>query len=113
MIPKLGLLDEETIDKVANAYLAIEEHGDGLLLFGGRFINPGRWSAGEAQATGELPRIGSIRLVSVPADKRHAAIAINRRVEEAIREAIDRLDVFLRGFRRQRERRERRASLQR
>jgi hypothetical protein len=35
MIPKLGLLDEETIDKVANAYLAIEEHGGRLLLLGG------------------------------------------------------------------------------
>src|SRR5262249_20028729 len=28
MIPKLGLLDEKTIDKVANAYLAIDEHAD-------------------------------------------------------------------------------------
>jgi hypothetical protein len=38
MIPKLGLLDEETIDKVVNAYLAIDEHGDMMLLFGGRLF---------------------------------------------------------------------------
>jgi hypothetical protein len=36
MIPKLGLFDQETIERVAEAYLAIERHGEGLFLLGGR-----------------------------------------------------------------------------
>src|SRR5262245_405527 len=35
MIPKLGLLDQETIKKVINAYLELERHGEKLLLLGG------------------------------------------------------------------------------
>jgi hypothetical protein len=96
MIPKLGLLDEETIDKVANAYLAIDEHGDMMLLFGGRIVDPERESpaAGKPQAVEETRRTGSRRLVSVSADYVPQAIAINKSVAEAIREAIDRLDML-------------------
>jgi len=99
MIPKLGLLDEETIDKVASAYSAIDEHGDMMLLFGGRLVDPERESpaAGKPQAGEETRRTGSRRLVSVSADYVPQAIAINESVAEAIREAIDRLDVFLRS----------------
>jgi len=91
MIKKLGLLDEETIDKVANAYLAIEEHSDRILLFAG-LIDPGTLVAGGWRDRLErTPRIGSRRLVS--ADKVLDAIVINKSTAEAIREAIDRLDV--------------------
>jgi hypothetical protein len=96
MIPKLGLLDQETIEKVANAYLAVEEHGERLLLFGGRLVDPERVSAGEAQAAGETRRTGSRRLVSLSADKAPQVIAINSNTAEAIQNAIDRLDVVLR-----------------
>jgi len=94
MIPKFGLLDEETIDKVANAYLAIEEHGGRLLLFGERLVDPAsaQPAAGKAQP-------GTRRLMSIPEDKTREAIAINTGVAGAIGEAIDRLDVFLRSLR--------------
>jgi hypothetical protein len=101
MIPKLGLLDEETIGKVANAYLAIDEHGDMMLLFGGRPFDPVRESlaAEKPQAAEETRRADSRRLVAVSADYVPQAIQINKRVAEAIKEAIDRLDLFLRGLR--------------
>jgi hypothetical protein len=89
MIPKLGLLDEETIDKVVNAYLAIDQHGDMMLLFGGRLFDP--LAAGEAQPA--IRATGSRRLVAVSADYVPQAIAINKRVAEPIQEAIDRLDM--------------------
>jgi hypothetical protein len=105
MIPKLGLLDEETIDKVANAYLAIDEHGDMMLLFGGRLVDAERESpaAEEPQAANEeTRRTGSRRLVSVSAKYVPRAIEINEWVAGTIQEAIDRMDAVLRGFRRQR-----------
>src|SRR5436309_2500129 len=82
MIPKLGLLEQETIEKVANAYLAVEQHGDTLLLFRGRLVNP----EGVSPA-----RTGSRRLVSLSADKAPQVIAINNKTAEAIQNAIDRL----------------------
>jgi hypothetical protein len=81
MIPKLGLLDQETIEKVANAYVAIDEHGDQMLLFAGQ------------PATGAT---GSRHLVSVSAGNKTQAIAIHNGVVGAIQEAIDRLDGTLR-----------------
>ncbi len=35
MVSKFGLLDKETIDKVANAYLVVEQHSEQLLLAAG------------------------------------------------------------------------------
>jgi hypothetical protein len=34
MIPKLGLFDQATIERVTTAYLAVEQHSEGLLLLG-------------------------------------------------------------------------------
>jgi hypothetical protein len=65
MIPKFGLLDEETIDKVTNAYLAVQQHSEQLLLeIGVRLVDPERVSAGEAQPAGETRATGSRRLIS-------------------------------------------------
>jgi hypothetical protein len=100
MVSKFGLLDEETIDKVANAYLAVEQHGEELLLLGARLVDPEhaeRVSADEAQS--EIRETGSRRLMSFSADKAPQVIALNRRHAGAIKEATDRLDVFLRGLR--------------
>jgi len=101
MVSKFGLLDKETIDKVANAYLAVEQHSEQLLLlYGARLVDPERVSAGEAQPAGETRATGSSRrLMSLSADKAPQVIALNNQHAEAIQEAIDRLDVFLRGLR--------------
>jgi hypothetical protein len=97
MVSKFGLLDEETIDKVANAYLAVEQHSEQLLLLhGARLVDPERVSAGEAQPAGETRATSSRRLMSLSADKTAGVIALNNQHAEAIKEAIDRLDVFLR-----------------
>jgi hypothetical protein len=115
MIPKFGLLDEETVDKVANAYLAVEQHSEELLLLGARLVDPERVSAEEAQlaeeaqsageaqsaeeAQSETRASGRRRLMSFSPDKAPQVIALNSRHAEAIKEAIDRLDEFLRGLR--------------
>jgi hypothetical protein len=100
LVSKFGLLDEETIDKVTNAYLAVEQHGEQLvLLYGARVVDPEGVSAGEAQPAGEIRATGSRRLMRLSADKAQDVIALNRQHAEAIKEAIDRLDLFLRGLR--------------
>ena len=38
MVSKFGLLDEETIDQVTNAYLAVEQHSEQLLLLYGALL---------------------------------------------------------------------------
>jgi hypothetical protein len=96
MISKFGLLDEVTIDKVANAYLAVEQYSEQLLLLhGARLVDPERVSAGETQPAGETRATGSRRLMSFSADKAAQVIALNNQHAETIKEAIDRLDVFL------------------
>jgi hypothetical protein len=100
MVSKFGLLDEEIIDKVTNAYLAVEQHSEQLLLlYGARLVDPERVSAGEAQPAGETRASAGRRLILLSADKAPQVIALNNQHAEAIREAIDRLDVFLRGWR--------------
>ena len=100
MVSKFGLLDEETIDKVANAYLAVEQYSEQLLLlYEARLVDPERVSAGKAQPAGETRATGSSRrLMSLSADKAPQVIALNNQHAETIKEAIDRLDVFLRGL---------------
>jgi hypothetical protein len=98
MIPKLGLLDEETIDRVTNAYLALEEHGARLLLLGGRLVDP----AVPEQAIKQLQSRGAVgetrrTSVSLSADLAPQVIVINNNTAETIQEAIDRLDVVLRA----------------
>jgi hypothetical protein len=63
IIQKLGLLDEETIDRVANAYLAIDEHGDMMLLFGGHLVDPER-SASPSQAAEGCSPFGTMWVFS-------------------------------------------------
>jgi hypothetical protein len=100
MVSKFGLLDEEAIDKVSNAYFAVEQYSEQLLLLhGARLVDPERVSAGEAQPSGETLVTGSRRLMSLSADKAPQVIALNNQHAEAIKEAIDRLDLFLRGLR--------------
>jgi hypothetical protein len=99
MVFKFGLLDEETIDKVTNAYLAVEQYSEQLLLLhGARLVDPERVSAGETRPAGETAT-GSRRLMSLSADKAPQVIALNNQHAETIKEAIDRLDLFLRGLR--------------
>jgi|SRR6516164_4375554 hypothetical protein len=101
MVSKLGLLDEKTIDEVANAYLAVEQHGEQLLLLHrARLVDPERVFDGEAQSARETRATVSRRLMLLPADEAIPVIALNRQHAATIQEAIDRLDVFLRGFRR-------------
>jgi hypothetical protein len=49
MIPKLGLFDQATIDRVTTAYLAVEQHSEGLLLLGIRLVDPERAAFGDLQ----------------------------------------------------------------
>jgi hypothetical protein len=61
MVSKFGLLDEETIDQVTNAYLAVEQHSEQLLLlYGARLVDPER----------VLER-RPVRLRSAPSCRRH------------------------------------------
>jgi hypothetical protein len=80
MIPKLGLFDQETIERVAEAHRVIERHGEGLFLLGGRLDE----------------RVPDRRLVSLSADKAPAVIAMNSAVSEVLDKAIAQLDSSLR-----------------
>jgi hypothetical protein len=80
MIPKVGLFDMETIERVAEAYLAIERHGEGLFLLGGSLDE----------------RVPDKRLVRLSADKAPAVIALNSAVSEVLDKAITQLDASLR-----------------
>jgi len=80
MIPKLGLFDQETIERVAEAYRVMERHGEGLFLLGGRLDE----------------RVPDKRLVSLSADKAPAVLAMNSAVSEALDNAIAQLDASLR-----------------
>jgi hypothetical protein len=104
MIPKLGLFDQETIARVTDAYLAVEQYCDMLLLSGGRLIDPKRLihpesiaisEAGEASEA-EKTRSTNGRLISLSADKAPRVIQIHSAVSEAIESAIVQLDTSLR-----------------
>jgi hypothetical protein len=79
MVSKFGLLDEETIDQVTNAYLAVEQHSEQLLLLYGarlvdpervaRLVDPERVSAGEAQPAGETRATAGRRLMLLSAER--------------------------------------------
>jgi hypothetical protein len=86
MIPKLGLFDQATIQRVTDAYLAVEQHGERLLLLGGRLVDPERAAVGswkrqmERRATTDYNRL----LISLSADKAPDVIQINSAVSKAI-----------------------------
>jgi hypothetical protein len=80
MIPKLGLFDQETVERVAEAHRVIERHGEGLFLLGGRLDE----------------RVPDKRLVSLPADTAPHVIEMNSAVSEVLDKAIAQLDASLR-----------------
>jgi hypothetical protein len=96
MIPKLGLFDQAIIGRVTNAYLAVEQYGEMLLLKGGQIRHPESIAmlAGEAKEAGET-RSTNRRLIFLPADKAPLVIEINSAVSEAMESAIVQLDTSL------------------
>jgi hypothetical protein len=98
MIPKLGLFDQATIQRVTDAYLVVELHGERLLLLGGRLVDPGRAPPGgwqrqlESRATTDYNK----PLISLPKDKAPDFVEINNLVLAAIQKAITQLDASLR-----------------
>jgi hypothetical protein len=97
MIPKLGLFDQAIIGRVTNAYLAVEQYAEMLLLQGGQLRHPESIAmlAGEAKEAGET-RSTNRRLIFLSADKAPHVREINSRVSEATEEAITQLDASLR-----------------
>jgi hypothetical protein len=94
MVSKFGLLDGDTIEKVTNAYLVLEQHREELLLlYEARPLDPDRTSAREKQPAGAAG--SSRRLLSFSADKAPQVIELNNRHAETIQEAIDRLERVL------------------
>jgi len=51
MIPKLGIFDQETIGRVTDAYLVMEQYGERLLLLGGRLVDPTGAAVGRRATT--------------------------------------------------------------
>jgi len=96
MIPKLGLCDQVTIGSVTDAYLAVQNHGERLLLLGGRLVDPERpalvgWQRQlERRATTDYNL-----LISLSADKAPHVVGINNLVLAAIQKAITQLDASL------------------
>jgi hypothetical protein len=87
MVSKLGLLDQETIVSVVDAYVVLEQYYEKLLLLGGDL---------EKQLT--APN-GHRRLVRVPPGKAPSIIATNRGLLDVIGKAITKLDAFLKRIR--------------
>ena len=56
MVSKFGLLDEETIDKVANAYLAVDQHSEQLLPPHGVYLVRPRARIGRRRRLSRLER---------------------------------------------------------
>jgi hypothetical protein len=119
MIPKLGLFDQAIIGRVTNAYLAVEQYGEMLLLKGGQLTHPESIAmlAGEAkEAVNQLRHVSQLkpgsaatarsaagetrstnrRLIFLSADKAPQVREINSMMSEAIEQAITQLDVSLR-----------------
>jgi hypothetical protein len=98
MIPKLGLFDQATVQRVTDAYLAVEQYGERLLLLGGHLVDPERAAVGsvtrqmERRATTDYNRL----LISFSADKAPLVIQLNSTVSGAIESTIVQLDASLR-----------------
>jgi hypothetical protein len=91
MIPKLGLFDQETIGRVTDAYLAMEQYGERLLLLGGRLVDPTGAAVGR-RATTDRDRL----LISLSTANAPHVVRMNNGVLATIQKAIAQLDVFLR-----------------
>lgn len=83
MVPKLGLLDQETTESVVDAYVALEGFYERLILVGGRL---------EQHLT--APN-GHRRLVAFPTCKAPSVAAMNSSLLDEIQKAIAKLDAFL------------------
>lgn len=82
MLPKVGLLDPETIQSVIAAYVVVEQYFEKLLLLGGRL---------NERLTSQSGR----RLVVLSADHAPQVIAMNTAISEVIEKAIAKLDASL------------------
>jgi hypothetical protein len=80
MLPKIGLLRADTIRKVMDAYVLIEQYGEGLILLGGT-IQP------------NMPEHRC--LIFMDAGEAKSVVAINKVRAELIKEAIDALGPYL------------------
>jgi hypothetical protein len=98
MIPKLGLFDQATIERVTTAYLAVEQHSEGLLLLGIRLVDPERAVVGDLQRRLERRAITDYNtlLMSFSADKAPRVVQLNSAVSKAIDSAIVQLDIAVR-----------------
>src|SRR6266511_265386 len=78
LLSKLGLLDPETIRSVIDAHLAIEQHKDELLQWGGRLRD-------------DLPSHG--RVVDIPSEYFGLVVVTNEHLFGKIQTAIEKLEV--------------------
>jgi hypothetical protein len=83
MVSKLGLLDQETIERVIDAYAALDGYYERLVLAGGRLEKK------------LIPPNSNSRLLAFPADKARAVTTMNDGLLDVIQKAIDRLGVSL------------------
>jgi hypothetical protein len=77
LLPKLGLLDEELIGSVIDAYVSIDQYYEALIVHGGNVTT-----------TGHADR----RLIAVPKDGVARIAKINQNLVEVIQEALGRLE---------------------
>jgi hypothetical protein len=98
MIPKLGLFEQAAIESVTDAYLAVEQHGERLILLGGRLVDPERAAPGYWRRQAERrPATDYNRLlISLSVDEAPHVVRLNSFVLGAIEGAITQLDASLR-----------------
>jgi hypothetical protein len=85
MVPKLGLLDPETIESVITAYSALEGYGELLLAM----------TVEDFEKVKVLKRLSSEgRYVLLPADKAHDLIGQNAVIVKKLQKAIAELDAY-------------------
>ena len=82
MVEKLGLLDPDTIRSVIDAHLAVEQHSDHMLQWGGSLRN-------------DLPSHG--RVVDVSSERAELVIFANEGLLGVLQTAIDRLGRYAGG----------------
>jgi len=83
MVPRFGLLDRPTIQRVIEVYGLVEEHFGKLLILEGGKVRVDLSSGGR-------------RVVWLPPGQAPTVLKINAVLSEAIQRAIDRLDEYLR-----------------
>jgi hypothetical protein len=83
MLPKIGLLDPETIQSVINAYVLVDQYCEKLLLLGGHVRE-------------DLEAKTDRRLVHLSTDNSAYVITLNRNLSNALQKTIAQLDASLR-----------------